>query len=113
MREWERDVTQERAGRREAAHGEMGDEEMALVPGVQYGLSSRDNFDQHKSLVFTKLTDSSLRAIQEYVRNRVSSPCLCIGVVIRASRVREARIVLRACAPSSSEEHVHVHAFRM
>jgi len=76
VREWERDVTQERARRRVAAHGEMGDEEMALVPGVQYGLSSRDNFDQQKTVIFTKLTDSSYRSIQEYVKNRVSNPCL-------------------------------------
>lgn len=43
---------------------------MALVPGVQYGLSSHDNFDEHKSLIFAKLTDSSYRAIQEYLKNR-------------------------------------------
>ncbi|XP_050456700.1 RNA polymerase II elongation factor Ell [Cataglyphis hispanica] len=48
----------------------MGDGEMALVPGVQYGLSSHDNFDEHKSLIFAKLTDSSYRAIQEYLKNR-------------------------------------------
>ncbi|XP_011328935.1 RNA polymerase II elongation factor Ell [Ooceraea biroi] len=48
----------------------MGDEEMALVPGVQYGLSSRDKFDQNNCLIFTKLTDSSFRAIQNYVKNR-------------------------------------------
>lgn len=42
---------------------------MALVPGVQYGLSSH-NFDEHKSLIFVKLTDSSHRAIQEYLKNR-------------------------------------------
>jgi len=53
----------------------MGDGEMALVPGVQYGLSSHDNFDEHKSLIFAKLTDSSYRAIQEYLKNRVSSFC--------------------------------------
>lgn len=43
---------------------------MALVPGVQYGLSSHDNFDEHKSLIFVKLTDSSYRAIQEYLKSR-------------------------------------------
>ncbi|EZA60325.1 RNA polymerase II elongation factor ELL [Ooceraea biroi] len=43
---------------------------MALVPGVQYGLSSRDKFDQNNCLIFTKLTDSSFRAIQNYVKNR-------------------------------------------
>lgn len=49
----------------------MGDGEMALEPGVQYGLSSH-NFDEN-NLIFVKLTDSSLRAIQEYFKNRVSS----------------------------------------
>ncbi|EFN75011.1 hypothetical protein EAG_07806 [Camponotus floridanus] len=52
----------------------MGDGEMALVPGVQYGLSSHDNFDEHKSLIFVKLTDSSYRAIQEYLKSRHYSP---------------------------------------
>ncbi|XP_018339357.1 PREDICTED: RNA polymerase II elongation factor Ell isoform X1 [Trachymyrmex septentrionalis] len=46
----------------------MGDEEMALVPDVQYGLSSHGNFDERKSLVFVKLTDSSQRAIREYLK---------------------------------------------
>ncbi|XP_071564977.1 RNA polymerase II elongation factor ELL [Temnothorax nylanderi] len=46
----------------------MGDEEMALVPDVQYGLSSHGNFDERKSLIFVKLTDSSQRAINEYLR---------------------------------------------
>ncbi|XP_012055985.1 PREDICTED: RNA polymerase II elongation factor Ell [Atta cephalotes] len=46
----------------------MGDEEMALVPDVQYGLSSHGNFDERKSLIFVKLTDSSQRAIKEYLK---------------------------------------------
>ncbi|XP_011882921.1 PREDICTED: RNA polymerase II elongation factor Ell [Vollenhovia emeryi] len=46
----------------------MGDEEMALVPDVQYGLSSHGNFDERKSLIFVKLTDSSQRAIVEYLK---------------------------------------------
>lgn len=66
---------------------------MALVPGVQYGLSSHDNFDEHKSLIFAKLTDSSYRAIQEYLKNRVSSSC---HISIHAFRVREARIIMDA-----------------
>lgn len=41
---------------------------MALVPDVQYGLSSHGNFDEHKSLIFVKLTDSSQRAIKEYLK---------------------------------------------
>ncbi|KYN03116.1 hypothetical protein ALC62_05983 [Cyphomyrmex costatus] len=46
----------------------MGDEEMALVPDVQYGLSSHGNFEERKSLIFVKLTDSSQRAIKEYLK---------------------------------------------
>lgn len=52
----------------------MGDEEMALVPDVQYGLSSHGNFDERKSLIFVKLTDSSQRAIKEYLKIKVSVP---------------------------------------
>lgn len=47
--------------------------EMAtLVAGVQYGLSSHSNFHENKSLIFVKLTDSAYRAIEDYLRNRVS-----------------------------------------
>lgn len=44
----------------------------ALCPGVQYGLSSQENFGENKDLIFVKLTDSALRAIEEYRRNQVS-----------------------------------------
>lgn len=44
----------------------------ALCPGVQYGLSSQENFGENKDLIFVKLTDSALRAIEEYRRNEVS-----------------------------------------
>lgn len=44
----------------------------ALVAGVQYGLTSQDHFNENKSLIFVKLTDSALRAIEEYLRNKVS-----------------------------------------
>lgn len=43
-----------------------------LCPGVQYGLSSQQNFGENKDLIFVKLTDSALRAIEEYVKNQVS-----------------------------------------
>jgi len=46
---------------------------MALVPDVQYGLSSHGNFDERKSLIFVKLTDSSQRAIKEYLKIKVSA----------------------------------------
>lgn len=58
----------------------MGNEEMALVPGVQYGLSSRSNLGRNKSLIFTKLTDSSYRAISEYLKNRVSNS-FCVSAI--------------------------------
>nr|XP_018905239.1 PREDICTED: RNA polymerase II elongation factor Ell [Bemisia tabaci] len=41
----------------------------ALVAGVQYGLS-QGHFNENKSLIFVKLTDSAFRAIEEYSRNR-------------------------------------------
>lgn len=44
----------------------------ALCPGVQYGLSSQENFGENKDLIFVKLTDSALRAIEEYIKNQVS-----------------------------------------
>uniref|UniRef100_A0A146MD56 RNA polymerase II elongation factor ELL n=4 Tax=Lygus hesperus TaxID=30085 RepID=A0A146MD56_LYGHE len=42
----------------------------ALVAGVQYGLASQGHFNENKSLIFVKLTDSALRAIEDYVKNR-------------------------------------------
>ncbi|XP_075238386.1 suppressor of Triplolethal [Lycorma delicatula] len=42
----------------------------ALVAGVQYSLSSQGNFNENKSLIFVKLTDSAYRAIEEYIRNK-------------------------------------------
>lgn len=52
----------------------LRDREMAaLVAGVQYGLSSHSNFHENKSLIFVKLTDSAQRAIEDFLRNRVSN----------------------------------------
>lgn len=42
----------------------------ALCPGVQYGLSSQQNFGENKQVIFVKLTDSALRAIEDYVKNQ-------------------------------------------
>lgn len=75
-----------RASEREAVRDEMGDEEMALVPDVQYGLSSHGNFDEYKSLIFVKLTDSSQRAITEYLKIRVSTSC-CPSVLFALGRL--------------------------
>ena len=41
-----------------------------LADGVQYGLSSGLS-SENKSLVFVKLTDSSFKAIEEYLRIKV------------------------------------------
>lgn len=48
--------------------------EMAALPaGVQYGLSSEPGGKENKELVFVKLTDSALKAIEDFIRNnRVS-----------------------------------------
>uniref|UniRef100_A0A023F1T6 Putative rna polymerase ii elongation factor n=1 Tax=Triatoma infestans TaxID=30076 RepID=A0A023F1T6_TRIIF len=42
----------------------------ALVAGVQYGLTSQGHFNENKSLIFVKLTDSAFRAVEEYLKNR-------------------------------------------
>uniref|UniRef100_T1HLD9 ELL domain-containing protein n=1 Tax=Rhodnius prolixus TaxID=13249 RepID=T1HLD9_RHOPR len=43
----------------------------ALVAGVQYGLTSQGHFNENKSLIFVKLTDSAFRAVEEYLKNRM------------------------------------------
>ncbi|GFX64526.1 ELL domain-containing protein [Trichonephila clavipes] len=51
----------------------------ALVEGQQYGLSAQDKINCTKSLVFVKLTDSALRSIEEYVKNKgdaISKPTI-------------------------------------
>ena len=42
-----------------------------LTEGVQYGLSSNGLPSENKSLVYVKLTDSSFKAIEEYLRIKV------------------------------------------
>jgi RNA polymerase II elongation factor ELL len=42
-----------------------------LVEGVQYGLSSHGHFNENKSLIFVRLTDSAYRAIEVFLRNKV------------------------------------------
>ncbi|XP_026326250.1 RNA polymerase II elongation factor Ell [Hyposmocoma kahamanoa] len=41
----------------------------ALPAGVQYGLSSESSCKENKELVFVKLTDSALKAIEDFIRN--------------------------------------------
>jgi len=60
---------------------------MALVPDVQYGLSSHSNFDERKSLIFVKLTDSSQRAIKEYLKIKVSAS-RCLSPLFTSGRSR-------------------------
>ncbi len=43
-----------------------------LAEGVQFGLSSHGIASENKSLVFVKLTDSSAKAIEEYLKFKVS-----------------------------------------
>ncbi|XP_067124998.1 RNA polymerase II elongation factor ELL [Centruroides vittatus] len=45
----------------------------ALVEGQQYGLSSQGNFSNNKTLIFVKLTDSAIRAIEDCIKYQVSS----------------------------------------
>lgn len=54
----------------------------ALVAGVQYGLTSQEHFNENKSLIFVKLTDSAFRAIEEYLKNRVSTILEFLGVLL-------------------------------
>lgn len=46
----------------------------ALPAGVQYGLSSESSYKENKELVFVKLTDSALKAIEDFLRNNRVSP---------------------------------------
>lgn len=41
----------------------------ALPAGVQYGLSSESSYKENKELVFVKLTDSALKAIEDFIKN--------------------------------------------
>lgn len=46
----------------------------ALPAGVQFALSSESSYKENKELVFVKLTDSALKAIEDFIRNnRVST----------------------------------------
>ncbi|EFA12366.2 hypothetical protein TcasGA2_TC002072 [Tribolium castaneum] len=46
-----------------------------LCPGVQYGLSSQQNFGENKDLIFVKLTDSAVRAIYDFLKNQNKFNC--------------------------------------
>lgn len=50
------------------------------MAGVKYGLSSSGNFVENKELIFVKLTDSAFRAIEDYLKNKVSTQYLPISL---------------------------------
>lgn len=43
-----------------------------VIEGQQYALSSHLNHSMNKSLIFVKLTDSALKAIEDYLNTKVS-----------------------------------------
>lgn len=45
----------------------------ALVEGSEYGLSSLESTSANKSVVYVKLTDSALRAFEEFQKIKVST----------------------------------------
>lgn len=52
----------------------------ALPAGVQYPLSSESSYKENKELVFVKLTDSALKAIEDFLRNnRVSTIAILLN----------------------------------
>ncbi|GJQ77633.1 hypothetical protein Trydic_g12761 [Trypoxylus dichotomus] len=42
----------------------------ALCPGVQYGLSTEENFSENKILIFVKFTDSAYGTVQQHLKNQ-------------------------------------------
>lgn len=64
----------------------------ALPAGVQYGLSSEPSNKENKELFFFKLTDSALKAIQDFLRNnRVSK----IAILLHQNKDKQTRYVSR------------------
>ncbi|XP_022919717.2 RNA polymerase II elongation factor Ell [Onthophagus taurus] len=41
-----------------------------LCPGVQYGLSTKENFGENNTLIFMKLTDSAFGAVREHIQHK-------------------------------------------
>lgn len=48
----------------------------SLTADSFYSLSTQHQFSHNKELIYVKLTDSALRAIEEYARNQVGSAAL-------------------------------------
>lgn len=67
----------------------------ALPAGVQYALSSESSYKENKELVFVKLTDSALKAIEDFIKNnRVSSYAILLTPK-QANNVRGAILILQ------------------
>lgn len=60
----------------------------ALPAGVQYALSSESSYKENKELVFVKLTDSALKAIEDFIRNNRVSTYAILLTPKQASNVR-------------------------
>ena len=51
----------------------------ALTEGIKYGLSSLGSSSVNKSVIYVKLTDSSLKALEEYNSSKVTLLTLISG----------------------------------
>ena len=49
--------------------------ERSLKPNESYSLSREEHINRNKEFYFVKLTDSSIRAVEEYLQNKVC--CFC------------------------------------
>lgn len=49
----------------------------SLTADSFYSLSTQHQFSHNKELIYVKLTDAALRAIEDYARNQVGSAALC------------------------------------
>lgn len=68
----------------------------ALPAGVQYALSSESSYKEtNKELVFVKLTDSALKAIEDFIRNNRVSSIAILLTPKQANNVRGAILILQ------------------
>lgn len=67
----------------------------ALPAGVQYALSSEASYKENKELVFVKLTDSALKAIEDFIRNNRVSTYAILLIPKQANNVRGAILILQ------------------
>lgn len=49
----------------------------SLTADSFYSLSTQHQFSHNKELIYVKLTDAALRAIEDYARNQVGSAVRC------------------------------------